>query len=621
MQKLDNWWSLGLALLAFSITLAAARGVGSRLCGKSSSFHLQVIVGLNCLGLLGLCLGALDQPWPFFLLAGFALIISVVDLPRSYGKLFQACQHAITHWTKNKALVVFGILVTLGPALTYPSGLDELTYHIELPRRWSNTGNLSVQSDLPYSSLPSLCEIVSWFTYPIESLVTPRLINWAVWLHGICLLNELLKRLCRPKAAWALTFSICTSQVMLMISANCYVETFVWADAVALCFLLVTPSTSPSTSEEPQPPNSIATAVVVGGAIATKITSVGLLLLPVLAFLTITRTRRSAKDMGLAVVGALIFAFPFYLRPWILCGNPLAPYYASFFTIDSSTLTTSQYHHEIAVGNFGIPGLIGALASPISVAFANELYDGMFGFQWLAIVGIAAWTIYNSYKKNSMSATPAALMAVQGLALLCLWTATSQQARFAIPVFLMGVIAAAVGLAELSESIQKRLRVLLIALSLVSLPWTHVGYYIDSWLCVLKIRTPIDYIRDGVHDSYAELSLFLHERVSAEDKVISIFEHRLAYLPSSVEIATPYFQSKYFRDPQQQSTPEQIVAEFRKHEIRYVVFTSQPPTPDISNSHIELQQQFFQGFDQCIAEGSLKVVWRSEFHAVVEVVK
>jgi hypothetical protein len=616
MQKLDNWWSLGLALLAFSMTLAAARGVGSRLCGKSSSFHLQVIVGLNCLGLLGLCLGALDQPWPFFLLAAFALFISVVDLRRSHGVLFQACRHAVTHWTKTKALIVFGTLITLGPALTYPSGLDELTYHIELPRRWSNFGSLSVQSDLPYSSLPSLCEIVSWFTYPIESLITPRLINWAVWLHGICLLHELLKRICQPKAAGVLTFSICTSQVMLMISANCYVETFVWADAVALCFLLMTAIKS----EESKQPNSIAIAVVVGGAIATKITSIGLLLLPVLALAITGRTKHPLRDTVSVVLGSLIFALPFYLRPWLLCGNPLAPYYASFFTNDPSVLATSQYHHEIAVGNFGIPGVVGALASPIAVGFANELYDGMFGLQWLALVGIAVWTIYNSSKNKAIATNPAVVMAVQGLALLAIWSVTSQQARFAIPVFLMGCIAAAAGLAELSESIQKRLRILIVALSLISLPWANIGYYLDSWLCVLKIRTPIDYIRDGVHDSYAELSLFLQERISAEDKVVTIFEHRLAYLPSSVEIATPYFQSKYFRDPQLQSTPEKIVAEFRKHQIRYVVFTSQPPTPDISNSHIEHQQQFFQGFDQCIAEGSLKVVWRSEFHAVVEVV-
>lgn len=616
LQKLDNWWSLGTALIAFAITLAAARGVGYRLCGKSSSFHLQVIVGVNCLGLLGLCLSVVNSPWPTILLASFALIISVIDVRQTYGALFQAFRNAITRWTKTKALVVFGILITLGPALTYPSGLDELTYHIELPRRWTNSGGLSVQSDLPYSSLPSLCEIVSWFTYPIESLITPRLINWAVWLHGICLLNELLKRVCQPKAAWALTFSICTSQVMLMISANCYVETFVWADAVALCFLLVAPTKSVESNRS----NSIALSVVVGGAIATKITSVGLLLLPVITLLTFPPTNRSAKDMASAVVGALVFAFPFYLRPWLLCGNPLAPYYASFFTNDPAVLATSQYHHEIAVGNFGIPGVVGALASPIAVAFANELYDGMFGFQWLALIGIAAWSLHNSYKKNVIAANPAAVIAMQGFALLFIWTVTSQQARFAIPAFLMGCIAAAIGFAELSESIQKRLRVLLIALSLVSLPWTHVGYYLDSWLCVLKLRTSIDYIRDGVHDSYAELSLFLHERISAEDKVVSIFEHRLAYLPGSVEIATPFFQSKYFPDPPQQSRPEQIVAEFHKHQIRYVVFTSQPPTPDISNSHIELQQQFFQGFDQCIAEGRLKFVWRSEFHAVVEVI-
>ena len=75
------------------------------------------------------------------------------------------------------ALLVLGGL-TLGPALDWPEGWDELVYHAQLPQRWLRDGGMAVYGDLPYSGFPSLGEAVAWFVAPIEHVIAPRLILW-----------------------------------------------------------------------------------------------------------------------------------------------------------------------------------------------------------------------------------------------------------------------------------------------------------------------------------------------------------------------------------------------------------------------------------------------------------
>ncbi len=128
----------------------------------------------------------------------------------------------------------------------------------------------------------------------------------------------------------------------------------------------------------------------------------------------------------------------------------------------------------------------------------------------------------------------------------------------------------------------------------------------------------MDYIRDGVTDSYTELALFLHESIEPDAQIISLFEHRLAYLPRRVEIGTPFFQVKYFRNAAEQ-TADNLMVELRAHNVDYVVLTTNPLGPDVSSNRIADQQRWFQNIDQCIANGQLNVIWKSEQHAVASV--
>ena len=206
------------------------------------------------------------------------------------------------------------------------------------------------------------------------------------------------------------------------------------------------------------------------------------------------------------------------------------------------------------------------------------------------------------------------------VALYALWFVSSQQARFAVSLLMLGAFVCASYIDALKLRVKRALLILLGVLTMFSLPWSNSGYYLDSWLCVLKVFSPIDYIRDGVGDSYTELAAYLHSEIPRDAKVVTLFEHRLAYLPPGVEIATPYFQTKYFAPPEIPSSSERILEQLKQHGVKYVVLTLTPAGPDVSQRFIDAQQNWFRGIDECLANGNLKVVWRSEHHAVTEVV-
>lgn len=615
LHQLDNWQSIWRALVALGLVFFPAYVFGRLISPPSSSRWLGIVLGFNCIGLIGLPSCFLPAPYPSLVLALLTVVAGVIWIFTSQVKKdFKEIRIAlggIRNW--SGVLLLSAVALTLGPALTYPAGWDELTYHVELPRRWTEAGSINVQGDLPYSALPSLFEIACTLTYPIEGLITPRLWVWGIWLCGSLLLVQLIKQYSDNKNGIAIAVSVAASPIALMVCANCYVESLIWTNSIAILYLLSLQKFASFSN------TSFLLAILIGASIATKMTSLGLLLLPVLFWFLSTDQDRSKKprlNLVTILIASILIAAPFYVRTWWYCGNPVSPYYSQYISIAPAELETSKYHHDLAVGNFGMPGWIGQLLAPIAVAFANELYDGYFGYQWLILLGLG----YYSLKSDKSKARGDTLwLGLSAVAVGCLWMFTSQQARFALPLYLVVVVLAAKGVARLSNRGQRWARWIILGATLISFPWTNLGYYIDSWLCVLKIRTPIEYIRDGIQeDGYIELTEYLHQQLGVNDKALSLFEHRLAYLPSQVQIGTPYFQSKYFANAKMQ-TSQAIIDDLHAHGINYLIITARPIGPDISSNFIQWQQEWYQRLDGCITDGWLTVIWSSGDYAVAKV--
>src|SRR5262245_29798787 len=270
------------AIAAASLLFIAALGVGglfvrffARAAWRATDlFLVRLAAGLSLLGAVGAILGAakcLSGNRSLWLLGGFALLNLLDLLPANRPRLRLRIRIPRVAWL---ALPI--VLVTLGPALAYPTGWDELVYHHELPRRWLADGWPAFYADLPYSGFPSLGEILFWLFAPIENVIAPRLLNWMCWLLGLALVYRLLRRYLAMDAALVVTATFAMSETVLMISANCYVESILMLNVAAILYAI--PSARASTGRMPVPP--IVLGVLAGGAAGVKLTGTALIAIP-----------------------------------------------------------------------------------------------------------------------------------------------------------------------------------------------------------------------------------------------------------------------------------------------------------------------------------------------------
>ena len=252
---------------------------------------LRVVLGMNLLAWLGVVAGmsgALATDRTVWCVGGLGLAAAwecwlkrreLVRVPMVIGLL---SRHPLL-----VALLTGAGLLTLGPALAYPTGWDELVYHNVLPRRWRADGWPAFYPDLPYSGFPSACEILLWLIAPLESVLAPRLFIWSCWIVGLTLMGRMIRRRVDGLTTVALVLAFAVSPTTLMASANCYVESFLLMNVAALMFVLGTKyqtgltGRSQETSEF-QRASPLLLGVLAGGSAAVKLTGLSVILLPLL---------------------------------------------------------------------------------------------------------------------------------------------------------------------------------------------------------------------------------------------------------------------------------------------------------------------------------------------------
>src|SRR5438270_11344079 len=133
--------SISGASAANALLMAAAHGVGRWFIRARTSrpsmdlFLLRISAGLSLVAVLGVTLGAakcLSGGRSVWLLGALSLLNLAGFLRRKNLPLARRPLHARRPlWVGLPAAVL--LLITLGPALSYPTGWDELVYHHEVP--------------------------------------------------------------------------------------------------------------------------------------------------------------------------------------------------------------------------------------------------------------------------------------------------------------------------------------------------------------------------------------------------------------------------------------------------------------------------------------------------------
>lgn len=650
-MEFESLGSIPFALLSVALLLIAAAGAGRAfvsLLRLQASCEieltlLQIAIGLNLVAFAGVVfgqLGWLNGRGPLWLLLAMSLLLWVADkkspnvavsgqlvskittrwqpVAPLFHSLLAACRSA--RWRRSLWLVLLPVAFTLGPALSYPTGWDELVYHEVLPRRWQEVGSPSVEFDLPYSAFPSLCEILFWLMAPLESVIAPRLLIWGCWLLGLLILIRLVNRHAAGHVVVIVMSAFMLSPATLMISANCYVESFQMLNVAAILLAVRQKSNDFGTRIERAPP--LLLGILAGGTAAVKLTGLTVLLLPCLWYLGRACQDRSArpamtKRALICLAVAIVFCLPFYGRTWVATGNPFYPYFAEWFHSEPARLEMSRFHHEIGGSFFGVRSLETFVTSPILLAFEDRLYDGSFGWQSLVLFLLAAIALVSSIRARASRLVwwPALVSAV----LYVFWYLTAQQARFAVPMFLAVVVAGSLGLRRLDRPIRRLVMVILLVTTVTSLPWRTAGYYFGSWETVFGFWTWADYVDDGTDRNYLPLVEAIREHTPLESKLLLLIEHRGLYLPRANIIGTPFFQEAIFTPPEEFATADRVLPVLERNQITHLVIAKSAIGPDRAPGWWERLTPLLRGIDHCERQGRLQVIWESDLHVILAV--
>ena len=555
-------------------------------------------------------------------------------------------------------------MLTLGPALCYPTGWDELVYHSVLPRRWMTDGAPLVYRDLPYSGFPSLVEILCWLIAPIESVIAPRLLNWCIWIVSLLTLYRLLRlRQVAESTAVLLSCAFAVSPAVLMIGANCYVETIVVLNLTAVLLILETADQVDRIQRTLSVP--VVVGIVAAGAASVKLTGLIVLVVPVLWYVRRVWFDRSGFRKWLTcliVYGVMCIGFvsPFYFRPFLATENPLYPYFNEWLSSDEAAIETSRFHHSIGSSSFGLQSLPSFLTGPVLLAFDENLYDGRLGWQILGMLGLAACVPLmglrnrlgsddpldqggpqgraSRTRRSSWAMRPAAIttppmttmaaQTVSGFAwpsivfavLYTFWFLTAQQARFVVPAVVPLILMAGQGVRVMNRTWLRMITGTLIAACVVSLPWRTAGYYAGSWETVLSFWTWEDYVSDGTGGSHLALIQAVRDQTPEDAKLMLQFEHRGLYMPRSHVIGTPFFQETGLSEITGRIDSASIMAQLRRDRITHVIIANSPIGPDRATEWWNRWESVFGGIDDCRQRGTLRLLWASEEHSLLEVV-
>ena len=431
------------------------------------------------------------------------------------------------------------------------------------------------------------------------------------------LLYSLLRRLLASGSALVLTLVFAVSGTLLMISANCYVESILLMNMAAMLYAVGVPQGRANRQRAP----AIILGILAGGAAAVKLTGLALLIVPCLWYAVDVWQNRARlwaaiRAAATYLVVAMFIVLPFYARPWLATGNPFYPYFAAWFTGDLAAIETSQYHH--AMGDaFGFRSVLGFFTAPLLLSLPNKLYDGDYGLQLLAFILLAGLALAGIARRRYRRIVlwPAAV----SLALYAFWFFTAQQARFAVPAALGLMPLAAIGLQRLRGKSRLAALLILIAAALVSAPWRTTGHYAGSWFTVLGWVSRTAYINEGTDRVHLPLVQGVLEHTPANARLMLLFEHRGFYLPRPYVIGTPVFQEAGFSPPEQFNAPEHIMAVLEREGITHVVMTNAPAGPDQVPGWFDRLESFLLAFGQCVREDRLRVVWQSERYVLLEV--
>lgn len=320
-------WRLILALILVTI----AGGLGRRLTPSLSLYplarlSLQAALGLGCLSLLWLAIGAMGglRPligWGMTLFLLVALIRSALAWLQDWRKLSDLWAWASKLDQFLAGCMIIVLLFTFVDALAPPIRFDALVYHLALPQRYLSLGRFAYIPEIMFWGMPQTGEMIYTWGMLLGGVNVAMLVGWLFGVVAMVGVWGVAYESLGHRAAWVSVATLVSGYTLTKSLSWGYVDWFVILFGLAWLAIWL------HWSEQRGLLHLILAGVLAGMAWGTKYTA-GILLLIGWAIILFHRRGALRSALGECLVYGLGFAAP--ALPWLLknliaTGNPIYP--------------------------------------------------------------------------------------------------------------------------------------------------------------------------------------------------------------------------------------------------------------------------------------------------------
>lgn len=489
------------------------------------------------------------------------------------------------------------LLAYLGFTFTYPGGWDECVYQFAVPRRWAESGSLSVLDDIPYSGFPALPQIFYVPLYAAGGVMGIRLFTFFVQCILIAGTIPLFRGR-RTEGAFLLA-AFLLAPVVVTGFCHSYAELFLSLNLLAGIRMGLT--------EKGNRRGFILSGLFAGAMAAVKLSgilpAVCLLLWRLLRMPRGSRIRRALVFLS---AGAF-FAGMFYARPLAETGNPCYPYLAGLFGSEHKAL--SEYHHRLGRDKFGYDNALTGFPrsfSDLSRPDSSNPFDGTFGIPFLLWLAASAALLLRLLRHpRSRKWIPPLFF--PPLLFYAGWYLSSPQARFLIPGAILAIPVALFFLRTIPRPCRFGFLSLLLICALVSVPLKTMRYLGRNWkqAAVGDAQGQLDLLFGRTGDDYLPACAMLRD--SNKGVLLLLFEERTLYMPSNARVGTPLFQDRYLADD---LSADQLYEMFLEAGVRTVYLRKPVYNPDLLEDMLALYPPTLRAMEELLLRKKLVFLGR-----------
>jgi hypothetical protein len=336
-------------------------------------------------------------------------------------------------WVEQAAALLLLLLLAAGLILTLApeTGRDALVYHLTLPKLFREQHGFFFVPGNIYANFPLHTEMLYLLALFLKGDVVARLLHFIALLVVLLGIGEIARerRGASPTYPYLSMLLFASLPTVFYLAHMAYIDLFVtlytlgallaylsWRDGGGRGWLFLS-------------------ALCSGTAMACKYTALFLPLLGVLGILWVHRAAEKADkplgDLGRYLWFTALFGAPFYLKAWVVTGNPFYPFFYGLFGGRGWEPRQAELFEGLLMF-FGMGrSPLDYLLLPWNLSFHAEMhtrqFDGVIGPLFLLVLPFLAGL-------RPLPSRLLTMLAFAGLTFL-FWTSGSQQLRFLIPIF------------------------------------------------------------------------------------------------------------------------------------------------------------------------------------------